>query len=205
MPRGKPGIYARGSTDNRIGWPASPDARVGETEGAVERVRLRATDIRTYDGRLVLPNSEIFTSRVTNNTASPIRRAGVELHLGYSINLPRAVEILRETVASAEGVLPEKPVTVRVSALGTNDLSLELRFWADARRSDYVATQAAVSAAAVAALRQGGIPLPGPDQRGFGATRAETLAQRARGESHGQELSKHRAMKLSDPPTECRS
>jgi small-conductance mechanosensitive channel len=139
---------------------------VGETEGAVERIRLRATDIRTYDGRLVLvPNSEIFTSRVTNNTASPVRRAGVELHLDYSTDLPRAVEILREAVASTEGVLPEPPVAVRVSALGTNDLSLELRFWTDSRRSDYVATQAAVSAAAVAALRQGGIPLPDPDQR----------------------------------------
>lgn len=139
---------------------------VGDTEGAVERIRLRATDIRTYDGRLVLvPNSEIFTSRVTNNTASPVRRARVELYLGYSTDLPRAVEILREAVASTEGVLREPPVAVRVSALGASDLSLELRFWTDSRRSDYVATQAAVSAAAVTALRQGGIPLPDPDQR----------------------------------------
>ncbi len=48
-----------------------PDRRL-DTEGAVERVRLRATQVRTFDGRLVLvPNGEVFTSRVTNNTASP--------------------------------------------------------------------------------------------------------------------------------------
>ncbi|MBW3633481.1 MAG: mechanosensitive ion channel family protein, partial [Chloroflexi bacterium] len=41
---------------------------VGETEGSVERIQLRATQIRTYDGRLVLvPNADVFTSRVTNN------------------------------------------------------------------------------------------------------------------------------------------
>ncbi len=49
---------------------------IGETEGSVERIELRATQIRTYDGRRVLvPNAETFTSRVTNNTAAPVRRA----------------------------------------------------------------------------------------------------------------------------------
>ncbi len=44
---------------------------IGETEGSVERIELRATQIRTYDGRRVLvPNAETFTSRVTNNTAA---------------------------------------------------------------------------------------------------------------------------------------
>ena len=48
---------------------------ISETEGTVEQIELRATQIRTYDGRLVLvPNGEVFTSRITNNTASPLRR-----------------------------------------------------------------------------------------------------------------------------------
>ncbi len=51
---------------------------IGETQGNVERIELRATLIRTYDGRIVaVPNSETFTSRVTNNTSSPIRCAKV--------------------------------------------------------------------------------------------------------------------------------
>ena len=49
---------------------------VGNTEGTVELIEVRATHIRTYDGRLVLvPNGEVFTSRVTNNTASPAPRS----------------------------------------------------------------------------------------------------------------------------------
>ncbi len=64
---------------------------VGETEGSAERIELRATQIRTYDGRLVLvPNAELFTSRVTNNTASPVRRAVVSLYLGYDADIADA-------------------------------------------------------------------------------------------------------------------
>jgi small-conductance mechanosensitive channel len=139
---------------------------VGDTEGAVERIRLRATDIRTYDGRLVLvPNAEIFTSRVTNNTASPMRRATVSLSLGYGTELPRAIEVLRAAAVATEGVLTGPPVEVRVSKLGPSDLELEVRFWTDSRRSDFTATQSAVRDAVLAALREAGISLPDPDVR----------------------------------------
>lgn len=59
---------------------------VGQTEGNVERIELRATQLRTYDGRVVLvPNAELFTSRITNNTAASIRRSSVTLFIGATI------------------------------------------------------------------------------------------------------------------------
>ncbi|HSK20400.1 MAG TPA: mechanosensitive ion channel family protein [Longimicrobiales bacterium] len=139
---------------------------VGETEGSVERIELRATAIRTYDGRLVLvPNAEVFTSRVTNNTASPVRRAVVPLFLGYDSDLPQAVEVVRQATVSAPGVLADPPAAVRVAELGQDDLVLEARFWTDSRRSDFTATQALVRTAIVDALRSAGIGLPDPDVR----------------------------------------
>jgi len=139
---------------------------VGETEGSVERIRLRATEMRTYDGRLVLvPNADLFTSRVTNNTASPRRRAVVALYLGYDSDLPRAVEAIRAAASGIDGVLTEPPVAVRVADLGPDDIVLEVRFWTDSRRADFTATQAAVRAAIVAGLRTAGIGLPNPDIR----------------------------------------
>lgn len=139
---------------------------VGETEGSVERIELRATQIRTYDGRLVLvPNAELFVSRVTNNTASPVRRAVVPLFLGYDSDLPRAVDVIRRATEAASGVLPDPPVVVRVSELGQDDLVLEARFWTDSRRSDFMTTQAVVRAEIVAAMRTAGIGLPDPDVR----------------------------------------
>lgn len=139
---------------------------VGETEGTVERITLRATEIRTYDGRLVLvPNAELFTSRVTNNTAAPVRRGSVELFLGYDSDLRQAGEVIRAAAQATAGVLEQPAASVRVRDLGQDDIVVEARFWTDSRRSDFLATQSAVRAAIVGALREAGIGLPDPDVR----------------------------------------
>jgi len=136
---------------------------VGDIEGDVERIELRATQIRTYDGRAVLiPNAELFTSRLTNNTAAPVRRNRVELWLGYGEDLGRAAEILTEAAAATAGVLPEPPPSVRIRELTGSAIRAEVRFWTDSRRSDYVATASLVRKYAVERLRAAGVSLPDP-------------------------------------------
>lgn len=151
---------------------------VEDMEGSVERIRLRATEIRTYGGRLVLvPNAELFTSRLTNNTASPVRRARVQFFVGYDADLRRALEAARGAAERTEGVLADPPATVRVRELGQDDVVLEVRFWTDSRRSDFVATRSSVRAALVQAMRDAGISLPDPDAR-FLVARGGPLAVR---------------------------
>lgn len=139
---------------------------VGETEGGVEKIMLRATQIRTYDGRVVLvPNAELFTGRITNNTAAPVRRGSVALALGYACDLHHAVEAIRAATAATEGVLAEPPASVRVRELGASDIIVESRFWTDSRRSDYVTTASAVRTSIIAGLKDAAIPLPEPAER----------------------------------------
>lgn len=139
---------------------------VGETEGSVQRIELRASRIRTYDGRLVLvPNAEVFTSRVINNTAAPVRLGSVEVFIGYDADLDLAETVIGEATRNAPGVLQERPVSVRVRQLGPNDIRLETRFWTDSRRSDFVATSSAVRRAIIAALRESAIGWPDPSRR----------------------------------------
>lgn len=139
---------------------------VGDTEGGVERIQLRATEIRTYDGRLVLvPNAEVFTSRVTNNTASPVRRGSVQLFLGYEVDLRAVAAAVQAAAQAAPGVLDQPAASVRVRDLGQDDIVLEARFWTDSRRSDFLDTASAVRADVVAALRRAGVALPDPDVR----------------------------------------
>ena len=54
---------------------------------------------------------------------------------------------------------------MRIQDLGQDDVVVEVRFWTDSRRSDFVATTSAVRQAIVAALKQAGIGLPDPDVR----------------------------------------
>lgn len=139
---------------------------VGDTEGTVERIELRATRIRAYDGRVALvPNAELFTSRIVNNTADPVRRGSVIVHLGYEADLRRAIDTIGQAVRVTDGVLADRPVAVRAAELGPDDLVLEATFWTDSRRADFSNTCAAVRRAAVDALRAAGIGLPDPGLR----------------------------------------
>lgn len=139
---------------------------VGETEGNVERIDLRATQLRTYDGRVVLvPNADLFTSRIINNTAAPIRRGSVALFIGYDSNLQRVIAVIQKATQVTDGVLAEPAASVRVQDLGQDDIEVEVRFWTDSRRADFVATTSNVRQALVTALQEAGIELPDPDVR----------------------------------------
>lgn len=139
---------------------------VGDTEGTVERINLRATQIRTYDGRVIqVPNAELFTSRVTNNTSAPVRRASVDLYLGYEVDLRQVSEILKVAMRATEGVLTDPDPSVRIRELNRDDVQVEARFWTDSRRSDYLNTSSAVRVSLLDALKQAGIPMPDPTTR----------------------------------------
>jgi small conductance mechanosensitive channel len=139
---------------------------VGETEGNVERIDLRATQLRTYDGRVALvPNAEVFTSRIINNTADPIRRGSVALFIGYDSDLPKAIDVIQKAAQATDGVLEDPAASIRVQELGQDDIVIEARFWTDSRRSDFVATTSQVRQAIVAALKAAEIGLPDPDIR----------------------------------------
>jgi small-conductance mechanosensitive channel len=139
---------------------------IGETEGTVEQIELRATQIRTYDGRLVLvPNGEVFTSRITNNTASPVRRGSVDVYLGYKEDSSHALAVVLDAVRSVPGVVAMPAPSTRLRELGQHGVQLEARFWADSHRSSMMSTASAARIAIVRALRDAGIQLPDPDQR----------------------------------------
>ena len=139
---------------------------VGDLEGAVERIELRATRLRAYDGRVMLvPNAEVFTSRIVNNTADPVRRGRVTAWVGYDADLKKVVDAARLAAVSADGVLENPAPAVRIDDLGQDDIALEINFWTDSQRSDFKNTASAVRAGVIDAFRNAGIGLPDPDVR----------------------------------------
>lgn len=139
---------------------------VGELEGSVEKIELRATRLRAYDGRVMLvPNAEVFTSRIINNTADPLRRGKVEAWIGYDTDLKAAVQTACDAAIQADGVLDTPAPAVRINELGQDDVALEVTFRTDSRRADYKNTASAVREAIVSAFKDAGIGLPEPDVR----------------------------------------
>lgn len=139
---------------------------VGDLEGSVERIELRATRLRAYDGRVLLvPNAEVFTSRIINNTADPVRRGKVTVWLGYDASLRVATEAIRGATATAEGVLPNRAPMVRIEDLGQDDIEVAVTFWTDSLRADYKNTESKVREAILSALSEAKVSLPDPDVR----------------------------------------
>ncbi|MDQ3471910.1 MAG: mechanosensitive ion channel family protein [Pseudomonadota bacterium] len=160
---------------------------IGDLEGSVERIELRATRLRAYDGRVLLvPNAEVFTSRIINNTADPIRRGKVQAWIGYDVDLKRAAEAARDAVRGAPGVLEVPEPVVRVDELDRDDIILEITFWTDSRRADYKNTASFVRAAIIAGFKAAGIDLPNPDVRLLAPTNADAWRSVVRDAGEGR-------------------
>lgn len=139
---------------------------VGETEGRVERIELRATELRTYDGRMVVvPNAELFTSVVTNNTASPMRRGELRCPIDYGDDIRGVVEQLRRSAESVPAVARHPPVAVRLQEFGANEIWVRVTFWTDSRAVDLATARDAVAVALLEGLARGGYALLGPQRR----------------------------------------
>ena len=133
-------------------------------KGPWKQIEFRATYIRTYDGRLVLvPNGEVFTSRITNNTASPLRRASVYVHLGYKEDMGRALSTILDTVRSLPEAAATPPPSMRLLDLHPNCIQVEARFWTDYQSHEYDERGVGCSGGHPPAMMEAGIQLPDPD------------------------------------------
>lgn len=112
---------------------------IGDYEGTVVQIQLRATTMRTYDGRLVyIPNQQVFQSSVINNTAAPIRRTDVIVGIDYNADLNTARQAILEAVIQVQGIEPEPTPLVLVQELAASTVNLKVRFWVDSRQQSFL-------------------------------------------------------------------
>ncbi|WP_373823594.1 mechanosensitive ion channel family protein [Neisseria dentiae] len=102
----------------------------GTFEGEVENIEIRATTLRTYDGRrIVIPNSQLFTSPVTVNTRGGLYRQSTVLTLPADLNADAVKQQIIRTLQQQCGDIVSQP-EIAVTALADTASTLELRWWA---------------------------------------------------------------------------
>jgi small conductance mechanosensitive channel len=132
---------------------------VDGTEGTVEDIRVRATQLRSPDGqRVLVPNKLLFTNVLINASATMRRRLEVLLELPYGQDAAKARERLLAAAAGVDGVSDDPPPRLLTEDLGENAVSLRLWFWVDPRSADVVRVRSAVLEATEAALRDASLP-----------------------------------------------
>jgi small-conductance mechanosensitive channel len=103
-----------------------------DTRGDVVEIGIRATQIRTHDGReVIVPNSLIAASQVINYTfPDPDYRVEIDF-LTYGSDIDQLQQVIQEAVRGVEGVLPDRPVDVLYLSFGGSSREIRVRWWVD--------------------------------------------------------------------------
>jgi small-conductance mechanosensitive channel len=137
--------------------------KVKDYEGTVEHIQSRATAIKTYDGRrVIIPNSDIYTSPVTVNTAFATRRDQFDVGIGYGDDPVEAGRLFAQAVAALPEVEDSPAAEALAWGLDDNYVTLRVRWWVKSMRTELVHTRAKAILAIFKTAAEHGIDLPFP-------------------------------------------
>ena len=136
----------------------------GNFEGTVEDIQIRATTIRTYDGRkVVIPNSQLYTSTMTVNTAYSQRRLEFDVGIGYENNIIDAQQVILSVLKAAPTVSKLAEPSVIATALADSSVVLRVRWFIDdGTQTNRVASINEVIISVKEALEKANISIPFP-------------------------------------------
>jgi potassium efflux system protein len=102
---------------------------IGDNEGVVSKIQIRATTIMTRDRKeLLVPNKEFITGQLLNwSLSDPTARLIIPVGVAYGSDIPLARKLLLEAAQENERVLAEPIPRVVFYNFGDNTLDLQLR------------------------------------------------------------------------------
>ena len=108
---------------------------IGDTDGVVTRIQIRATTIRTWDRQeLLVPNKEFITGRLLNwSLSDQTTRIKVPVGVAYGSDVEQAMLLMEEAAAENSNVLEEPSPSILFDAFGDNTLNLVLRCFVGAQ------------------------------------------------------------------------
>ncbi|GGE50924.1 mechanosensitive ion channel protein MscS [Actibacterium pelagium] len=138
---------------------------VGGTQGYVKRIKVRATEIQTFDRASVfVPNSQLISDAVTNWTyADKMGRVIIPVGVAYGSNLRKIRDILTDIAHANPEVLKQPEPVAVFRGFGDSALNFELRCFL----ADIEATIAVTSDLCLAiddAFREAEIEIPFPQR-----------------------------------------
>lgn len=131
--------------------------------GTVQDIKIRASEIKTYDGRkVIVPNSTLYSTTVINNTAYDERRFEVIVGVSYDDDVERAKELAMETLEEAEMTEDQPEPQVLVDELGGSSVNLKLRGWTKPSKANMVKATSEVTQLVKSKYDEEGIDIPYP-------------------------------------------
>lgn len=179
--------------------------RIGDTvnvadhTGVVRRVTTRGTLLIDFDGNhILISNSTVFKSTLTNFTTNPKMRVRFQIGIGYDADVSQAREIAVEVMRAHSAILDDPEPLVLVDTLGGASIVLEFAFWIDGQEYSKLKVRSSVMRQAVTAFDAAGISLPDEDREVIFANPLQVEMQRK------SRLESDETTSASDPQDEPR-
>src|SRR5581483_4425359 len=134
-------------------------------EGFVRRIRVRATEIETFErASVIVPNSELITGVVKNWThANTLGRIIVNVNVSYDSDAEKARDILLAIAREHAQVLQSPPPVAQVSGFGDYAVKFEL-IGVVGNVTQAGAVKSDIYFAILRRFREAGIEIPYPQQ-----------------------------------------
>nr|WP_218944740.1 mechanosensitive ion channel family protein [Acinetobacter sp. YH12201] len=141
------------------------DIIVSGMEGTVEDIQIRATYLRSPDGRrIVIPNATVYTSAVIVNTAYQRRRCEFVVGIGYEDDVQKAKSIILSILDKDPTILSQPGFAVNVNALADFSINLNVRWWVDTTETTTAGSISEVQERVIKAFAEHEISIPYPVQ-----------------------------------------
>jgi len=125
-------------------------------EGVVQKIGIRASVIKQYDGsEVIVPNAELISNRVINWTlAKYSRRLILTIHTHQEADTDLVLKIMQEAVSNMEFVLKEPEAKAYFHGIKDKEFEFALYYWASGNILD---CKSLVNQQVQKALREAGI------------------------------------------------
>jgi small-conductance mechanosensitive channel len=132
--------------------------RIASETGVVERIGLRSTTVRAFDGSLlIVPNADLIATRVADLTA--VRRIDITVGISCDADPRQAEQLLLQIAASHPDVVNDPAPLVYFTNLGESTFDLTLYCFVD-DRSKLFPTKSDLLYAIVEAFRDHDLEMP---------------------------------------------
>lgn len=109
---------------------------IGPVSGSIKEVKLMHTVLTTPDNRQVmLPNSQVFSSPITNYSVNDTRRMDLSVDVDYSEDPEKIKDILLKVASKHPMVLSEPAPSCHYNFSKESSINFNVRVWC--RRTDY--------------------------------------------------------------------
>jgi small conductance mechanosensitive channel len=131
--------------------------------GTVVQVQILTTVLKTGDNKqIVVPNSQIMGSIITNYSANDTRRVDMIVGVSYDDDLDKVRKTLEELVAADQRILDDPACLIAVSELADSSVNFIVRPWA--KTADYSGVKYGLTEAIKKRFDKEGISFPFPQQ-----------------------------------------